>query len=478
MATTRKKSGAKKPPRDKPVPAKPVAVKRLEVVVGDITTLDVDIIVNAANTELQPGGGVCGAIHHAAGPDLADACEAIGGCPTGAAVLTSGFKLPALHVVHAVGPVWAGGNHGEPELLASAYRNSLQLAQRAQAKSVAFPAISTGIYGYPADAAASIAVTAVRLHLRENAYPQRVILCAFDEAARAQLQAAVDASNEVDGPVGDGTGQFEVVAGVDFQAAPKPYTVPPGKALVLRTCKADMRSPSSDAKGFVWPRSGPVECPDWRPDAECGHGLHGALWGEGSGGDPWCWEADANWLVVEVDAADVVSLDGGSKVKFPRGVVVFCGLRREATEWLAVRAPGRKIIGALVAAGYMGTASAGYMGTASAGDMGTASAGYMGTASAGDMGTASAGDMGTASAGYMGTASAGEAGCLTLRWHDGDRYRVAVFAVGEGEIIPNAFYRLDAKGKIHVVEKCKARKHPHDDCKCPPVEAVSGESAA
>ncbi len=128
----------------------------------DITTLHVDAIVNAANSALVPGGGVDGAINRAAGPELARAMRALGGCPTGEARITPGFRLPARYVVHAVGPVWQGGAEGEPALLAGAYRSSLVLAREHGCRSVAFPAISTGVYGYPADAATAIAVETVR----------------------------------------------------------------------------------------------------------------------------------------------------------------------------------------------------------------------------------------------------------------------------------------------------------------------------
>jgi O-acetyl-ADP-ribose deacetylase len=134
---------------------------RLRASIDDITTLDVDAIVNAANTALAPGGGVCGAIHRAAGPKLARACRDIGGCPTGEARITPGFKLPAKHVIHAVGPVWQGGSHHEADLLASAYRSSLQLAREHRCRSIAFPAISTGIFGYPLEAATNVAVDTV-----------------------------------------------------------------------------------------------------------------------------------------------------------------------------------------------------------------------------------------------------------------------------------------------------------------------------
>ena len=127
----------------------------------DITTLAVDAIVNAANEQLTPGGGVCGAIHRAAGPELASACRELGVCPTGEARITPGFNLPARFVIHAVGPIWYGGSAGEAEQLANSYRGSLRLAQEHGLQSIAFPAISTGIYGYPLEAATNIAVTAL-----------------------------------------------------------------------------------------------------------------------------------------------------------------------------------------------------------------------------------------------------------------------------------------------------------------------------
>ncbi len=133
----------------------------LLVTVGDITALHVDAIVNAANEQLMPGGGVCGAIHRAAGPQLAAACRAEGGCETGGAVITSGFDLAARFVIHAVGPVWRGGHHNESGLLASCYRRAIELAGQAQLSSIAFPAISCGIFGYPKEQAVEVAVTAV-----------------------------------------------------------------------------------------------------------------------------------------------------------------------------------------------------------------------------------------------------------------------------------------------------------------------------
>lgn len=152
---------------------------------GDITTQHVDAIVNAANQGLWGGGGVDGAIHRAAGPRLADACTEIrrtqGGCPTGQAVLTPGFDLPAAYVIHTVGPVWHGGNRGEPELLASCYARSLALAEEHSLRSIAFPAISTGVYGYPPDAAANIAWHTVRAHPASNIREVRFVL--FSEPA-------------------------------------------------------------------------------------------------------------------------------------------------------------------------------------------------------------------------------------------------------------------------------------------------------
>ena len=137
---------------------------KLTAEIVDITTLNVDAIVNAANERLAPGGGVCGAIHRAAGAELARACADQSPCPTGEARITPGFKLPARFVIHAVGPVWQGGRAGEPDLLASAYRAALELASKQGLKSIAFPAISTGIYGYPLQPATEIAVATVRSH--------------------------------------------------------------------------------------------------------------------------------------------------------------------------------------------------------------------------------------------------------------------------------------------------------------------------
>jgi O-acetyl-ADP-ribose deacetylase len=161
----------------------------LNVVTADITTLDVDAVVNAANQELSRGGGVCGAIFRAAGPQLVDACRAVVPCPTGEARITPGFSAKARWIVHAVGPIWHGGSQGEAALLASSYRAALDAAAGAGARSIAFPAISTGIYGYPGDAAADVAVGAVTSWLDATEQPLDVIFCAFNEEDAQRYRA-------------------------------------------------------------------------------------------------------------------------------------------------------------------------------------------------------------------------------------------------------------------------------------------------
>lgn len=162
---------------------------QIDAVQGDLTQEAVDAIVNAANEALAPGGGVCGAIHRRGGPSIAEECRQIGHCPTGGAVTTTGGDLPARFVIHAVGPVWRGGGAGEAELLASAYRSSLEEAARVGARSIAFPAISTGIYGYPLEAATEVAVAAVRSW--EGSGIDLVRFVCFDEATLAAYKAAL-----------------------------------------------------------------------------------------------------------------------------------------------------------------------------------------------------------------------------------------------------------------------------------------------
>jgi O-acetyl-ADP-ribose deacetylase (regulator of RNase III) len=171
----------------------------IEVIEADITTLALDAIVNAANETLLGGGGVDGAIHRAAGPELMAACRAIPEvapgvrCPTGEARITPGFRLPAKHVIHTVGPVWRGGGHSEPERLASCYRTSLELAAQNAIQSIAFPAISCGVYGYPIDRAVAIAVREVRHWIDRGAAPSSIVFCCFSGDLAAAYRSALAA---------------------------------------------------------------------------------------------------------------------------------------------------------------------------------------------------------------------------------------------------------------------------------------------
>jgi O-acetyl-ADP-ribose deacetylase len=158
-------------------------MQKIEAINADITTLEVDAIVNAANSSLLGGGGVDGAIHDAAGPKLLEECRTLGGCPTGEARITKGYDLPAKFFIHTVGPVWHGGNHNEDQLLASCYRNSLRLAVQNNVKTIAFPAISTGIYGFPLKRATDIAIREVRQFLDTHPQIHQVIFACFGEDA-------------------------------------------------------------------------------------------------------------------------------------------------------------------------------------------------------------------------------------------------------------------------------------------------------
>ena len=170
----------------------PTVGERITIVEGDITKLQVDAIVNAATERLLGGGGVDGAIHRAAGPGLVDECRVLGGCPTGEARITRGYRLPARHVIHTVGPVWHGGGRGEDALLAGCYRSSLELAAAHALKTIAFPAISTGVYRFPPPRAARIAVTTAAGFLAGDAVLETVIFCCFGRASVEAHEAALE----------------------------------------------------------------------------------------------------------------------------------------------------------------------------------------------------------------------------------------------------------------------------------------------
>jgi O-acetyl-ADP-ribose deacetylase (regulator of RNase III) len=163
-------------------------MNRITLQLGDITQLEVDAIVNAANEHLSPGSGVDGAIHTAAGPELADECETLGGCPTGEARITNGYNLEAKHVIHTVGPIWEDGHENEPQLLENCYKNALRLASENDIRTIAFPAISTGGYGFPPDQAAQIAVKTTKAFLEGNELPEKVIFVCFDQASLAYYE--------------------------------------------------------------------------------------------------------------------------------------------------------------------------------------------------------------------------------------------------------------------------------------------------
>lgn len=167
---------------------------RIKIFEGDIVKMEVDAIVNAANNSLLGGGGVDGAIHRAADPGLLEECRTLNGCPTGEAKITSGYLLPAKYVIHTVGPVWKGGKEGEDELLASCYRKSLELARDYKIKTIAFPAISTGAYGFPSRRAARIAVSQVKEFLLENELPETVFLVCYNKNSCINIKEAVEDS--------------------------------------------------------------------------------------------------------------------------------------------------------------------------------------------------------------------------------------------------------------------------------------------
>lgn len=172
-------------------PERKKAIDDIQVIQGDITFQHVDAIVNAANSSLLGGGGVDGAIHRAAGPQLLEECRGLGGCATGAAKITGGYRLPAKYVIHTVGPIWQGGTHGEAELLSQCYRNVLRLAQEHGAATVAFPSISTGAYGFPVEHACRIALREISAFLQNNPVPERVFVVCFDTKTFDYYRAAL-----------------------------------------------------------------------------------------------------------------------------------------------------------------------------------------------------------------------------------------------------------------------------------------------
>lgn len=165
-------------------------MKSFDIILGDITTVKADAIVNAANTTLLGGGGVDGAIHHAAGPELLEECRTLHGCATGEAKITRGYRLPAKYVIHTPGPIWQGGSHHEADLLRNSYVNSLKLADSYRCRTVAFPSISTGVYQFPLDPAAAIAVQAIRGFMAHSAHVEKVMMVCFDDGTRRAYEKA------------------------------------------------------------------------------------------------------------------------------------------------------------------------------------------------------------------------------------------------------------------------------------------------